>query len=187
MEIIELVVKFDNFISDECCDYMVKWFNDNNENQKDGSIATNKKDNFVITDFKKCSQSNLPLDSNISKLMNNVIFDVYSEYSKIRPAPQENICAKDYTIRSYKKNDGKFDLHVDQSYGGTVSRIFAIIIYLNDVEVGGETEFPHYNIKVSPKKGTVLVFPCNYLFPHKGNVPISNDKYIATAFINYID
>ena len=58
-------------------------------------------------------------------------------------------------------------------------------MYLNDVDVGGETEFPDWNIAVKPEKGKVLLFPCNYLFKHKGNVPISNEKYISTNFINY--
>ena len=52
-------------------------------------------------------------------------------------------------------------------------------MYLNDVDVGGETEFPDWNIAVKPEKGKVLLFPCNYLFKHKGNVPISNEKYVA--------
>ena len=58
-------------------------------------------------------------------------------------------------------------------------------MYLNDVEIGGETEFPEWNIAVRPER-KVLLFPCNYLFKHKGNVPISNEKYIATNFINFM-
>jgi hypothetical protein len=32
-------------------------------------------------------------------------------------------------------------------------------------EVGFETEFPYYNVKVKPEKGKVLIFPCSFLFP----------------------
>jgi hypothetical protein len=65
----------------------------------------------------------------------------------------------------------------------TYNRILAFILYLNDVEEGGETEFITLNRLVKPETGKVLCFPCNFMFPHKGNIPISNDKYIVTAFV----
>jgi hypothetical protein len=190
MEIQDLIVEFEDFISNESCEEMINWFETNSYLQIDGSVSgklNGINDNYVMLDFKKSKQSNPPLDHPISHLMTNIIFDAYKHYSDIRPAPQMNICARDYSIRVYKKNEGFFKPHIDQDAGGTISRIFAIIMYLNDVEDGGETEFPHYNIKVKPKKGKVLIFPCNYLFPHQGNIPISDDKYIATSFINYVD
>ena len=85
-------------------------------------------------------------------------------------------------IRVYDKNDGDFLRHMDQA--GVARRIFAIIMYLNTVDQGGETEVPDHNIKVKPEKGKVLIFPCNFMFYHQGNTPISGDKCIATAFIN---
>ena len=65
----------------------------------------------------------------------------------------------------------------------TVGRLFAVM-YLNDVDVGGETEFPDWNIAVKPEKGKVLLFPCNYLFKHKGNVPFLM-KNILLLIYNY--
>lgn len=190
MEIQDLIVEFKEFISCEKCDEMIDWFETNSDLQLNGSISgtiDNNHDNYVMLDFKKAKQSNPPPDHPISHLMTNIIFDAYKTYFDIRPAPELNICARDYSIRVYNKNEGYFKPHVDQDAGGTISRVFAIIMYLNDVTEGGETEFPHYSIKVKPEKGKVLIFPCNYLFPHQGNMPISNDKYIATSFINYID
>lgn len=190
MDIKDLIVEFNNFISDEKCDEMVDWFESNSHLQIDGSVAgtlDGKSDNYVMMDFKKAKQSNPPPNDPVSHLMTNIIFDAYQTYSDMRPAPQMNICARGYSIRVYKKNEGYFKPHIDQDAGGNVTRIFAIIMYLNDVVDGGETEFPHYDLKVKPEKGKVLIFPCNYLFPHQGNMPVSNDKYIATSFINYID
>ncbi len=37
-------------------------------------------------------------------------------------------------------------------------RLFTTICYLNDVDSGGETEFPKLKIKVSPRLGRVLIF-----------------------------
>ncbi len=37
-------------------------------------------------------------------------------------------------------------------------RTVTVLVYLNDVERGGETSFPTLNLEVKPKKGTALVF-----------------------------
>ena len=97
----------------------------------------------------------------------------------------EDLVFQNYSVRVYHPNEGKFTYHFDQYAGGSVTRLFALIMYLNTVDEGGETEFPNHGIACKPVKGKVLIFPCNYLFPHQGNVPISHPKYIATSFINW--
>jgi hypothetical protein len=62
-------------------------------------------------------------------------------------------------------------------------RMLAFIWYLNDVHEGGETEF--LKGKVTPKRGSLLIFPCSWTYLHKGNVPVSNNKYIITGWIGY--
>ena len=57
----------------------------------------------------------------------------------------------------------------------------AWMVYLNDVEEGGETEFLYQKRKVKPKKGTILIWPGGYTHLHRGNPPMS-DKYIATGW-----
>ena len=64
---------------------------------------------------------------------------------------------------------GKYEPHVDQYTG---DREVSCIIYLNDVEKGGETYFPKtYNkkgqaIKIKPKAGRVLLFQCGHSSIH---------------------
>lgn len=38
-------------------------------------------------------------------------------------------------------------------------RILTVFLYLNDVEAGGETEFPNLGLAVTPKKGKVVIWP----------------------------
>ena len=57
--------------------------------------------------------------------------------------------------------------------------------YLNDVEIGGETDF--INFKIKPTTGKLVIFPSTWTYPHCANIPISNDKYIITGwFVNNI-
>ena len=187
-KLIDLIAVFDNRATSEECNSIVKWFLDNEDRHVDGMVYGNKQtSNQTIKDFKIARQIYpLPQDS-VSDLITKIIFKGFSDYSNIYPFPHNQpLCAKDYSVRVYHKDTGCFKEHIDQ-VAGTVTRIFAVIFYLNDVEEGGETEFPQLEVKVSPVKGRLLIFPCNYLFRHSGNIPISDDKFVITAFINFVE
>jgi hypothetical protein len=76
--------------------------------------------------------------------------------------------------------------HVDVGDSISARRFLVFFVYLNDVAEGGETEFPTLDLQVSPKCGTILVFPSTWTFLHRGNVPISNDKYILGSYKHYV-
>ena len=62
-------------------------------------------------------------------------------------------------------------------------RLVAWMIYLNDVEEGGETEFPMQHKKIKPTKNTGLIWPGGLTHFHRGNPPYSNDKYVLTGWL----
>ncbi|PMG76382.1 proline hydroxylase [Shewanella sp. 10N.286.51.B7] len=64
-------------------------------------------------------------------------------------------------------------------------RVLLYMFYLNDVEDGGETEFYYQNKSIKPQKGTMVIAPAGFTHTHKGNTPISSDKYIATSWIMF--
>lgn len=188
MEIKNLIAEFNNFVSNEECEHFIDWFWKNEDIHQEGMVYNpNYPSTSVNLDKKIAIQAYPKREDPISDLITKIIFSGYSEYSKNYPCPNDSLCASSYSIRIYKKGIGKFDLHSDQSSGQNVSRLFAMILYLNTVDEGGETEFPEIDYKCSPEQGKLLIFPCNYLFKHKGNIPISNDKYIITSFINFCE
>lgn len=65
-------------------------------------------------------------------------------------------------------------------------RILSWILYLNDVEEGGETEFLYQSLRFKPKAGTFILFPAYFTHTHRGNPPLSGEKYIATGWIEFI-
>ena len=65
----------------------------------------------------------------------------------------------------------------------TSKRAFVFSIYLNDVEEGGETEFLHYSKRVKPKKGRIVIWPAAFPYLHRGNPPLSGEKYILTSWM----
>ncbi len=69
-------------------------------------------------------------------------------------------------------------------------RVSTLVIYLNDVEEGGETIFPDIGLSILPKKGAAAYFEyCNSqnqvdpLTLHAGGPVISGEKWIATKWM----
>ena len=90
--------------------------------------------------------------------------------------------------QKYKKNQGGYPYWHSEIYPQIAStealhRKLLFMFYLNDVEQGGETEFFYQNIKVQPKKGRMVIAPAGFTHTHRGNKPISSDKYILTSWV----
>ncbi len=92
-----------------------------------------------------------------------------------------------YKIQMYPKNEGYFRWHADSLGRNARNRVAAMVLYLNDVEQGGETEFFHQSLKIAPKAGNLLLFPAGWNYMHCGHTPESNDKYIISSFIKIND
>ena len=69
-------------------------------------------------------------------------------------------------------------------------RTWTFMVYLNDVEKGGETIFKHLNLNIKPKRGMAVFwnnllpfgFP-NYKTIHEAKPPISGNKYVITKWM----
>lgn len=77
-----------------------------------------------------------------------------------------------YTYRTYNQND-YYDWHIDSS--NRCQLVFSYILYLNDDFDGGDTLFLHQKLKVKPKTGNMLCFPCDFQTVHK-STPIKSGK-----------
>lgn len=65
----------------------------------------------------------------------------------------------------------------------SLHRVLLFQFYLNDVAQGGETEFFYQQRKVAPRAGRLVIAPGGFTHTHKGHVPTSGDKYVATSWI----
>jgi len=57
---------------------------------------------------------------------------------------------------------------------------------LNDVEEGGETEFLYLKKRFKPIRDRLLIFPAGFTHTHRGNPPLSGDKYILTGWVEFM-
>ena len=79
-------------------------------------------------------------------------------------------------------NEG-FNTHVDVMKLISCPRFLSFLWYLNDVDEGGSTIFN--NLKIKPKKGRLVIFPPMWMFPHMGEEPVSNTKYVMSSYLSY--
>ena len=67
----------------------------------------------------------------------------------------------------------------------SLHRVLLWLIYLNDVDEGGETEFFYQQAKVKPTEGSLVLAPCTFTHTHRGSIPVSNDKYVLASWVIY--
>ena len=87
-------------------------------------------------------------------------------------------------IQKTLPTEGYHVWHIEHGKGfSNEPRAFVFSIYLNDVEDGGETEFLHFSKRVKPKTGRIVIWPAGFPYVHRGNSPLSGEKYILTSWM----
>mgnify|MGYP006089659835 FL=1 len=76
-------------------------------------------------------------------------------------------------------------MHTERASLSGLHRVFAWMTYLNDVEDGGATHFPHYDLTVQPEAGKTLIWPAEWNHAHAGQVLNSGVKYIITGWMHF--
>lgn len=76
-----------------------------------------------------------------------------------------------------------FQRHVDHgfSYNCTVS----LVGWPNDDYEGGELEFDMWGIRIKPRAGDLIIFPSNYMYPHRSLPVVSGMKYSLVTMLDY--
>jgi prolyl 4-hydroxylase len=150
-----LIYIIDNFISPFDCDYIIEKFKNNLE---DARVVSNREYVVNATDRNNISCWDHCMD-------NDIINNIRKKISELVNYSLEN--SEKLQIINYKPgqkynahHDGWFDDNSETSNHNLQlgQRMVTCLIYLNDVEEGGETEFPKLNLKVTPKKGRIVIF-----------------------------
>lgn len=174
----------DGAFSKELCKRVITTFEKDKDNQRPGHTMTGHHPDIKLT-LDAGVDPALPQWASIDKELYGQLFTVLKEitmkYSTLNAMP---LVDTGYNIQRYAKNAGRYIYHMDEGGGPSGGdRYLSVVIYLNDVTEGGETEFKYFGIKVKPKTGRVLIFPPYWMYLHRGCKPISNDKYIISTFV----
>jgi len=106
------------------------------------------------------------------------------KYSAIRIGQELRMFAN--KIQETKVGGGFHAWHAERSRQDNDHRVLAVMMYLNDVQNGGETEFLYQHKRVQAKAGRALIWPAGFTHTHRGNPPLSNTKYIMTSWFEFV-
>lgn len=107
-----------------------------------------------------------------------------SHYSVLRDVPLHGIMY--LKLQKTRPGEGYHVWHFEDDNFAHANRILTWMVYLNDVEEGGETEFLYLRKRIKPERGTLLIWPSGFPHTHRGNPPLSGDKYIMTGWVEWI-
>jgi len=113
-------------------------------------------------------------------------FEAYSSDLAIGPHQwPDDLTLENIWISRYNPHVDECPEHVDVVDHGTARRFLSILIWLNDVRDGGETDFPLWRQALRPSAGSLLLFPPMWPWLHAGRTPRSGPKYVLTTFLHY--
>ena len=169
------------------CDGLIEYHKNSVEYKRRGLTAageaTNK--NKVSTDAIVHGGS----QNNIIKMYKSEIASAIQIYCK--KYSLENLfqigIKEPFNIQHYAPNEGFFNWHCERSYYQSHQRALVFMTYLNDVEDGGETEFYYQQLKIKPVKGKMVIWPPDFTHKHRGITSPTQEKYIATGWMNFFD
>jgi hypothetical protein len=105
------------------------------------------------------------------------------EYSALKESGRHANYA--FKVQKTKIGGGYHTWHYESGDAETSCRLLTWMLYLNDVHEGGETEFLYQHMRVKPEQGTLVIWPAAFTHTHRGNPPLSNEKYIVTGWTEF--
>jgi prolyl 4-hydroxylase len=182
------VLEYPNLLSVQECDEIIELSKKNGLQQS--YIVSDEKLNAYDLNFRKSDQTWMSRDSH------SVLEKLSKISERLTGLPQAN--QEMVQVVRYEKG-GKFDAHFDpcvkgeqlckEMNRGAGQRRTTLLVYLNDVLKGGETEFVNLGVKVKPEKGKGILFWSTDEnervldeSKHRGCEVLEGEKWIATIW-----
>jgi hypothetical protein len=154
-----------------------------------GAIAYAKQYPFIITGAISPSMQD-PKTGELRKINPDDIKTMTDE--QVQHVVASIYTTDDLNMQHYQKGKGGYHHwhsehfpHPTDPQQKSLHRTLLWLIYLNDVEEGGETEFFYQQRKIKPKQGSLILAPCGFTHTHRGSIPQSGDKYVLASWLMY--
>jgi prolyl 4-hydroxylase len=181
-----------NVLTKSDCDTLINWAEPRLEKSKVIGDDASRYESTVRTNSEVLINHHNTKNNNIKKIT-GYIKEKISQITKLPIKNQEGITILNYQIGQFYK------LHADWFNRDTKmfkeeildggQRLYSILIYLNNVEEGGETEYPKLGLKIKPEKGKLIIHKNSEEgkdFPevvHSALPPISGEKWVIVTWV----
>ena len=180
----QFIQVYENVLSEELINELIDWADkpdtDCEFGESDGTTQFSQ-GNLGRNDYQKFLKfSNFPLMQKCHKELAPYLQNYSEKFQGIA-----NSASHEVKLQKTPIGGGYSVWHPEQGAGSTSTRCASWLVYLNDVEEGGETEFLYQKFRQKPVKGTLVVWPAGFTHIHRGNPPYSNEKYVITGWMSY--
>ena len=180
----EFIGIYRNFLPKPNCDMIIDYFERQTSYWHEDTQFTNRSLGRYDTAL---DINNIPWEGDddqvpIVREFLNKAFEEYSSVFSGADVPQYYTTLK---MQKTPPGGGYHVWHCENTGVDACERCLVWILYLNDVYDGGETEFLYQSKRVQPTAGTINVWPAGFTHQHRGNPPLSGDKYILTGWTYY--
>ena len=188
VNIADFIGTYDGYITDDECNKAIKIFEEENKFNKtinrlafEQAPITEKQDQQYFAHAENMNiwwEDLKPMMLNFDQALKH-----YQENTGISSCYSE-LYYTNLKIQKTLPTEGYHVWHIEHFKGfENEPRVLVYSIYLNDVAEGGETEFLHFSKRVQAKKGRICIWPAGFPYLHRGNTPLSGEKYILTSWL----
>ena len=173
-------------IQQELCRDLIHFFDDNPQLQKPGLIGGQVDNEAKWSSDISIEPKSLENDSHIAfrryfTILHECFRDYCDQWDFLKTFVKKTHVGT-FNLQKYEVGGHFTKVHSEKTNFGGLPRILVWMTYLNNVEIGGETEFSHYDLKVSPEAGKTLIWPAEWTHAHRGCPTVSGVKYIVTGW-----
>mgnify|MGYP001208352732 CR=1 FL=1 len=173
----DFIGEYPKSVPDDLCDALINAFNNQHVFRLERK-ASQRKDTQVYL------ETAYP---DMAKNLMNFVGGKLMEYNEVECSSfftESTFISSSSLMQKTEPMEGYHTWHTENTTWDVYNRALAWMVYLNDVEEGGETEFFYQQTKFKPKKGTTLIWPGGFTHMHRGNPPMST-KYIVTGWFQF--
>ena len=184
MSIKKYISQFEKVIPLKTCSNLIRYANSLSfEKAKIGLNTLNEKIRKVNT-YSLTPHTGTMSDCHWARFLNFKIVEIMNLYLDLQNLKEfETIpFLKQCDLLKYEEY-GHYNYHVDASVN--FHRILSAILFLNNDYEGGELLFKDMNdeeIKINPIPGSLVIWPSNFLFPHKVNPLKFGKRFTVVAW-----
>lgn len=187
----DFIEVYDDFFTPQQCEQYIKYF----ENMKSAGFVQDRQtrqnirphvvsdNNFDFSDHEviDISYARSLTASFMERFWNEIYARYVSRYSMLDTADTHRIL--NLKMQRTEPGEAYHIWHYETALRDFRDRILTFTLYLNDVALGGETEFLYYPRRIEARTGRLALFPAGFTHAHRGNQPLQGEKYILTGWV----
>lgn len=165
---------YENVLDNDFIDYLVNYVNQKN--------TYRRRKTKVVTDNQICLEA---FFSDVAAEIDSKLIPILSEYFDEFPhltSIEKEWLSGSTVLQKTEPSEGYHQFHCENNGWDETKRSLVWMIYLNDVEEGGETEFLYQKLRIKPRKNRAVIWPGSFTHLHRGLPPLIGTKYILTGW-----